>query len=120
MQPGGVFAPISREGGLLLNNLLLATATATVALIHAGRDRFGIFSSNTFDWKAPTSHPSAAPASIMALRTAIFSGHDSGSPIQYKVNPAIKPAKPIPPNSASPQAKTQRWKNVFFILNNTQ
>jgi cytochrome c-type biogenesis protein CcmF len=32
MQPGGVFAPISREGGLLLNNLLLATATATVLL----------------------------------------------------------------------------------------
>lgn len=32
MQGGGVFAPISREGGLLLNNLLLATATATVLL----------------------------------------------------------------------------------------
>ncbi len=32
MQPGGHFAPISREGGLLLNNLLLATATATVLL----------------------------------------------------------------------------------------
>ena len=29
---GGVFAPLSREGGLLLNNLLLATATATVLL----------------------------------------------------------------------------------------
>jgi cytochrome c-type biogenesis protein CcmF len=29
---GGVFAPISREGGLLLNNLLLATACATVLL----------------------------------------------------------------------------------------
>ena len=27
-----MFAPISREGGLLLNNLLLATATATVLL----------------------------------------------------------------------------------------
>ena len=32
LQGGGVFAPISREGGLLLNNLLLATATATVLL----------------------------------------------------------------------------------------
>jgi cytochrome c-type biogenesis protein CcmF len=32
MQPGGAFAPLSREGGLLLNNLLLATATATVLL----------------------------------------------------------------------------------------
>ncbi len=32
MQPGGHFAPVSREGGLLLNNLLLATATATVLL----------------------------------------------------------------------------------------
>lgn len=32
MQAGGVFAPVSREGGLLLNNLLLATATATVLL----------------------------------------------------------------------------------------
>ena len=32
MQGGGVFAPVSREGGLLLNNLLLATATATVLL----------------------------------------------------------------------------------------
>jgi cytochrome c-type biogenesis protein CcmF len=32
LQPGGLFAPISREGGLLLNNLLLATATATVLL----------------------------------------------------------------------------------------
>ncbi|MCB1884316.1 MAG: cytochrome c biogenesis protein CcsA, partial [Geminicoccaceae bacterium] len=32
MQGGGVFAPISREGGLVLNNLLLATATATVLL----------------------------------------------------------------------------------------
>jgi len=32
MQPGGAFAPVSREGGLLLNNLLLATATATVLL----------------------------------------------------------------------------------------
>ena len=29
---GGMFAPISREGGLLLNNLLLSTATATVLL----------------------------------------------------------------------------------------
>jgi cytochrome c-type biogenesis protein CcmF len=32
LQGGGVFAPISREGGLLLNNLLLSTATATVLL----------------------------------------------------------------------------------------
>src|SRR4051794_13683787 len=32
LQGGGVFAPVSREGGLLLNNLLLATATATVLL----------------------------------------------------------------------------------------
>jgi cytochrome c-type biogenesis protein CcmF len=32
MQGGGVFAPVSREGGLVLNNLLLATATATVLL----------------------------------------------------------------------------------------
>jgi cytochrome c-type biogenesis protein CcmF len=32
MQGGGVFAPISREGGLLLNNLLLSTAAATVLL----------------------------------------------------------------------------------------
>ena len=29
---GGLFAPISREGGLLLNNLFLATAAATVLL----------------------------------------------------------------------------------------
>jgi cytochrome c-type biogenesis protein CcmF len=29
---GGVFAPISREGGLLINNLLLTTAAATVLL----------------------------------------------------------------------------------------
>ena len=32
LQGGGVFAPISREGGLLLNNLLLSTAAATVLL----------------------------------------------------------------------------------------
>ncbi|MCB2052949.1 MAG: heme lyase CcmF/NrfE family subunit, partial [Geminicoccaceae bacterium] len=32
MQSGGMFAPISREGALLLNNLLLATAAATVLL----------------------------------------------------------------------------------------
>jgi cytochrome c-type biogenesis protein CcmF len=32
LQGGGMFAPISREGGLLLNNLLLATACATVLL----------------------------------------------------------------------------------------
>jgi cytochrome c-type biogenesis protein CcmF len=32
MEGGGVFAPISREGGLLINNLLLTTATATVLL----------------------------------------------------------------------------------------
>ena len=32
MQGGGLFAPISREGGLVLNNLLLATACATVLL----------------------------------------------------------------------------------------
>jgi len=32
LQGGGAFAPVSREGGLLLNNLLLATATATVLL----------------------------------------------------------------------------------------
>ena len=32
LKGGGVFAPVSREGGLLLNNLLLATATATVLL----------------------------------------------------------------------------------------
>jgi cytochrome c-type biogenesis protein CcmF len=30
MELGGLFAPISREGGLLINNLLLALATATV------------------------------------------------------------------------------------------
>ena len=32
MKGGGMFAPVSREGALLLNNLLLATATATVLL----------------------------------------------------------------------------------------
>ena len=32
MRGGGLFAPISREGGLLLNNLLLTTAAATVFL----------------------------------------------------------------------------------------
>ena len=32
MQGGGLFAPVSREGALVLNNLLLATATATVFL----------------------------------------------------------------------------------------
>ena len=30
MEGGGLFSPISREGGLLINNLLLATATGTV------------------------------------------------------------------------------------------
>ncbi len=32
LQAGGLFRPISREGGLVLNNLLLTTATATVLL----------------------------------------------------------------------------------------
>jgi cytochrome c-type biogenesis protein CcmF len=32
MQPGGLFAPISREGALVLNNLFLATAAVTVLL----------------------------------------------------------------------------------------
>ena len=32
LKAGGLFAPISREGGLVLNNLLLATACATVFL----------------------------------------------------------------------------------------
>jgi cytochrome c-type biogenesis protein CcmF len=32
LQGGGLFAPISREGGLLLNNLLLTTAAATILL----------------------------------------------------------------------------------------
>ncbi|MEZ5933709.1 MAG: heme lyase CcmF/NrfE family subunit [Alphaproteobacteria bacterium] len=32
LKTGGMFAPISREGGLVLNNLLLATACATVLL----------------------------------------------------------------------------------------
>ena len=32
LKGGGLFAPISREGALVLNNLLLATATATVLL----------------------------------------------------------------------------------------
>jgi cytochrome c-type biogenesis protein CcmF len=32
LAPGGVFHPISREGGLVLNNLLLATGLATVFL----------------------------------------------------------------------------------------
>ena len=32
LQAGGLFAPVSREGGLLLNNLLMATACATVLL----------------------------------------------------------------------------------------
>jgi len=32
LEGGGLFAPISREGGLLLNNLLLATAAATVLI----------------------------------------------------------------------------------------
>ena len=30
MEPGGLFRPVSREGGLMINNLLLAVATATV------------------------------------------------------------------------------------------
>ena len=29
LKPGGIFAPLSREGGLVLNNFLLATACAT-------------------------------------------------------------------------------------------
>ncbi|ANK81866.1 MAG: c-type cytochrome biogenesis protein CcmF [Rhizobiales bacterium NRL2] len=32
LRPGGMFAPVSREGGLVLNNLLLVTATVTVFL----------------------------------------------------------------------------------------
>ncbi|MGI9435797.1 MAG: heme lyase CcmF/NrfE family subunit [Geminicoccaceae bacterium] len=32
LKSGGMFAPISREGGLMLNNLLLSTACATVLL----------------------------------------------------------------------------------------
>jgi cytochrome c-type biogenesis protein CcmF len=32
LKPGGLFAPISREGGLVLNNLLLVTGTVTVFL----------------------------------------------------------------------------------------
>ena len=32
LKGGGLFAPVSREGALLLNNLLMATATATVLL----------------------------------------------------------------------------------------
>ncbi|MEQ9448170.1 MAG: heme lyase CcmF/NrfE family subunit, partial [Rhodospirillaceae bacterium] len=32
LEGGGLFAPISREGGLLINNLLLTTAAATVLL----------------------------------------------------------------------------------------
>ncbi|WP_419902678.1 heme lyase CcmF/NrfE family subunit [Kiloniella sp.] len=32
LKAGGIFSPISREGGLLLNNLLLSTACATVFL----------------------------------------------------------------------------------------
>ena len=32
LEPGGLFAPVSREGGLLINNLFLATAAATVLL----------------------------------------------------------------------------------------
>ncbi len=32
LEPGGLFAPISREGGLVLNNLLLAIAAAAVLL----------------------------------------------------------------------------------------
>ena len=32
LKPGGLFAPVSREGALVLNNLLLATACATVLL----------------------------------------------------------------------------------------
>ena len=32
LQAGGLFAPVSREGGLLLNNLLMATSCATVLL----------------------------------------------------------------------------------------
>jgi cytochrome c-type biogenesis protein CcmF len=32
LKPGGLFAPISREGGLLINNLLLTIAAATVLI----------------------------------------------------------------------------------------
>src|SRR3546814_2397146 len=32
LRPGGLFAPVSREGVLVLNNLLLVTATVTVFL----------------------------------------------------------------------------------------
>ena len=32
LRPGGLFAPVSREGAMVLNNLLLATAAATVFL----------------------------------------------------------------------------------------
>ncbi len=32
LQPGGLFKPVSREGALLLNNLLMTTAAVTIAL----------------------------------------------------------------------------------------
>ncbi|MFD2237061.1 heme lyase CcmF/NrfE family subunit [Aureimonas populi] len=32
LEPGGLFAPISREGALVLNNLFLTTATATILI----------------------------------------------------------------------------------------
>src|SRR5262249_60634802 len=32
LKPGGLFAPISREGGLLINNLLLTVAAAAVVI----------------------------------------------------------------------------------------
>ncbi len=32
LKPGGIFAPVSREGGLVLNNLLLTAACATVVI----------------------------------------------------------------------------------------
>ena len=80
LQGGGVFAPISREGGLLLNNLLLSTAAATVLLgtlypLVAGHDRRA---------RRSRSAPPFFNATFMPLMVPLFIAVPIGSMLAWK------------------------------------
>ena len=70
LKAGGLFAPVSREGALVLNNLLLSTATATVFI----GTLYPLFMDILKLGKVSVGAPSAAIASRVAASAKPFAG----------------------------------------------
>src|SRR5262249_61978673 len=61
LQPGGLFAPISREGALVLNNLLLGVAAGTVLLGTPYPPALSVLGGGAVSARAPSYAPAFLP-----------------------------------------------------------